>query len=377
MRPSGIVITVVSLGLVGGVVFWELRSGRASPGPLSPVHAREAALAGPDDCAGCHGEESASMAAACGVCHEEIEAELASGRGLHGQLAGELGEGCGYCHVEHQGDAFPIVADTSFERAGVPDRARYDHRGLGFHLAGRHQDLACARCHEAAEAPLLEPGQKRFLGLSQACGGCHRDAHSGAFGSGCEACHGQERPFTEVSSFRHDPGFLLEGGHGGVACLRCHEEGGEHSVGALARGAEERGGGPPSRRRPCASCHENPHRPGAPGSPGARLSIADSSDCSRCHTTDRFAGARFGPAEHARIGVALDGPHRDAECAGCHRPGRIDGRGTAAGRGRGLERCALCHEDPHARVAGGPSPRSLGFRERRSCRECHDGDRFL
>jgi hypothetical protein len=64
----------------------------------------------------------------------------------------------------------------------------FDHgRRTRFALDGAHQQLACARCHNAQA-----PAGQAIAPVGGSCVACHRndDRHEGAFGARCDQCHG-------------------------------------------------------------------------------------------------------------------------------------------------------------------------------------------
>ncbi|HEX5053423.1 MAG TPA: cytochrome c3 family protein [Planctomycetota bacterium] len=326
-------LPIASLGLVLTFTLWDLRRSRTGPGPLHPAHAGLTALAQGTNCEACHRSGAGIDAQACTHCHADIGAQQQAQKGLHGSLPPDQLARCERCHSEHHGDGAPLIAAHAFARAGVPDPAAYDHRHVSFHLSGAHGRLLCVHCHNEADstAPSVH---ERFLGLSQQCGTCHVDEHRGAFGSDCESCHGQERPWAEAPKFPHAV-FALAGPHAKVGCAACHESGSAHDVAVLRRQSL-----PP---RACGECHADPHVPAASGR-GA-LHLANTADCARCHAVTAWRDARPTAAAHASLGFALRGAHAAVDCAACHgdaaRTARWSGPAPAP------TACATCHEHPH------------------------------
>lgn len=353
---AGVLTGAVVLYLVVGL------AGRKSPGEVTAAHARESGLSGPFSCANCHGGWFGSMAGACLDCHEDIGSQVEAGGGLHGVLGRDEAMVCARCHSEHHGRDFLIVNRQSFAAAGVPDPERFDHAMVGYAMAGKHLELSCAECHKQANAPVLEKGQRRFLGLVQDCASCHEDPHEGKYPIGCAKCHGQEA-FDKLASEGHERHLPLIGGHGDVACRTCHAEGEAHSLEFVGTG-----NGPPARA--CADCHASPHAEAFVGAV-ARLAVRPpAASCVVCHEArhDSFSGeVTVTPAQHACSGFPLVEPHHDVECKECH-----GGAAKFALRypGRATDQCAQCHEDPH----GGQ------FRESplapTDCLLCHDRLRF-
>lgn len=350
-------LSATSLLVVIGLVVLDLE--RATPGPLSSAHARDPELASPTGCVSCHGENQ-DMAAACLDCHDPIERDLAEGRGLHGTLTayavGTDPRRCDLCHVEHHGDEVALVDARAFALAGVADPRAFDHRRVGSNLTGAHDELACTRCHEHAEAALLPTGEARFGGLTDACATCHEDPHEGRMAQDCATCHGQAGPFAEVASFVHDPRFPLVGGHGGLDCATCHEPGSAWELEAVA-------GLDPPPTRSCTACHDDPHRAEFTAVFADRVPAGPDS-CVACHDPEAgaFHEAAFTAADHARAGFPLDAPHDRLDCAACHPDGATSDASRPA---RAPNDCAACHTDPHA-----------GQFAARACVECHGTERF-
>ena len=290
------------LSIVGAVLALFLLLGQlrhTSPGPLNTVHEREPELQGSDGCAGCHGELLQSMREACAQCHADVQASIEERRGLHGTLSGVEPEACALCHIEHRGDALPLAGPLAFARAGVPERERFDHAPLGLTLEGRHAELGCAECHAQAEAVVLGPEERRFIGLRRECDACHEDVHEGRILRACADCHGQLQPFAEVARFEHARGMRLEGAHAGLACDACHEKDGAHAVELLA------GAQPPAGERECRDCHASPHAESFLREVADARRTTSGASCVLCHG-----------------GVSLAREHAELVMVVC--PGRVD-----------------------------------------------------
>jgi hypothetical protein len=87
-----------------------------------------------------------------------------------------LGSACETCHNPNSWRAWRFDHDTQ----------------SSFPLRGAHAEVACTACHRAAVEGKIT--------LEASCFSCHAtdDPHRGAFGSGCEQCHG-ERSWGDVS----------------------------------------------------------------------------------------------------------------------------------------------------------------------------------
>lgn len=378
------------LALAGILLALTSRESRAqiSPGELSRFHQ---SLEGARNCAQCHEAGKGVTPRLCLACHKALGQRIAAGAGLHARN----GYGaCERCHVEHQGRGFELIfwgkeGRTAFDhaQAGFPLQGRharlaceschkarsflglgggcaschkdvhqgqfaprgcadchgqdhwkppaFDHDRSGFPLTGRHEAVACSRCHPAQAA-----GSLKFAGVSHAsCASCHRDAHAGRLGTQCASCHATGG-WNRIEQGRFDHArtrFPLTGRHSKVACARCHAEAG----GGL------RFQGTPFQT--CASCHRDPHA----GRLGAQ--------CASCHASEAWSRIERGRFDHDRTRYPLRGRHADVECAACHRQGRP--------LSLPHEACTDCHADHHAgQLARRP--------DAGRCDSCHDTNGF-
>jgi hypothetical protein len=357
-----------------------------SPGELSKSHA---ALEGDAHCADCHSAGSRVSDEKCMICHDDVGRSVKKKTGLHGHAF--LGKPCGSCHVDHRGKEHDLVrwdqkafdhAQSGWPLVGAHARLQcakchtgtnsrssptfiglsngcaachkdvhegrfgagcqschsqktfddlqltaFDHDRARFALRGKHQQVACQKCHG-------EPAKYRPLTFA-ACGDCHQDPHRGKLGAACESCHGESSWKAVQMQRAAHPGLSLEAGHARVACKTCHDRGN-----LLA----------PSRGSRCVSCHAAIHT--AP--------FGD--DCAQCHAQIRWFGLPEALARraHARTRYPLEGKHEDATCASCHSPKR-----PLAKRYRGLHfgRCLDCHRDAHRA--------EFAARDAGECSACH------
>lgn len=358
---TGIVVGVLSA--IGVLLLAIGASERKSPGRVSTVHGRIAELRGGEKCSGCHGGWFGDMQGACQECHADIREQVATKKGLHGAVAPELTANCAACHGEHHGDDFQLVNALAFSLAGVPERAKFDHRMVGFAMDGRHTTLACKECHVAADEPLVPEGQKRFVGLQQACNSCHADPHRGEMKLACATCHGQQT-FAEPSVAAHDTWLPLGGAHAGVACRQCHEAGKPHALESLREGSH-------TNARACADCHEAPHSKAFLAGNATEAGVPEKAVCAQCHPVDfaEFSDVRVAvtATQHAHGGFPLDAPHDGVACAMCHTPGK---QWAERHPGRQPDGCKSCHQDPH----GGQF--DVGPFAERGCMGCHERTRW-
>jgi hypothetical protein len=224
-------------------------------------------------CESCHTNgQFAGTPTSCVSCHSQDDAH-----------DGAFGTSCGSCHTTSTWSA-----------------ASFDHAQTGFSLTGKHKDALCESCHSNGQ----------FAGTPTSCVSCHSqdDAHDGAFGTNCAACHTTSG--WGGASFDHgQTGFPLIGQHRDALCESCHVNG--------------QFAGTPTT---CISCHsQDDTHDGAFGT-----------DCAACHTPSGWGGASF---DHGQTGFPLIGQHRDAQCESCHANGQFAGTPTS---------CISCHSQDDA-----------------------------
>jgi decaheme cytochrome c component MtrC/MtrF-like protein len=355
-------VALLSAVAVVFLVWMDLRY--TGPGAITSVHGQVTELRQGQACALCHGAERGSLAQACLACHAEIETQLAASTGLHGQIDANLQRNCGECHQEHLGDLVALTGSRSFRLADLPGPEDFDHSTGPFALHGRHSALACVECHPNADLEVLPEGKLRYLGQTQACRTCHDDPHDGAMQRSCEACHGQEHKFEDLSEFLHIEGFPLHGSHSDLGCAACHEAEGPFSVAASS------GGVPENAWRGCAQCHASPHR----SSFLQALPVTEQNQCATCHSEQHaaFSGPQvsMSPEQHLATDYSLAAPHQDLRCEQCHDSAASGKSFSQRYPGRMAEQCMECHQDPHEGQFDHPP-----FLDQ-ACLSCHQGDRF-
>lgn len=205
----------------------------------------------------------------CRECHKDVSRDIQSKQGYHGRIKEQS---CRTCHTEHKGRDARIIA---------LDEKRFDHRQTDYLLKGKHEDVACAKCHA--------PGRK-YREAPGVCFGCHRkdDAHKGKLGEKCADCH-TETDWKEAR-FDHDTtDFKLEDRHAKVKCKDCHKNN-EFKNTPMA----------------CVSCHrkDDKHK----GRFGEK--------CQSCHNARAWDDVQFDHDRDTRY--VLRGKHRQARCETCH-----------------------------------------------------------
>lgn len=322
-------------------------AAQISPGPLSRAHRQ---LEGATKCIQCHGTSREAMPRLCLSCHKEVSLLVSQGRGLHAREAKTSGRSCASCHPEHAGQAFDLIAWP----AGGRDR--FDHRGAGWPLEGKHAPLACAKCHkpEFRAGPVAElsprKGSAGWMGLETACASCHKrdDPHQDSLGPKCERCH-VAASWSPAPKFDHETSrYPLTGSHLNVACNKCH-------LAPTLRITPDTAGKRIPRFRPlefgqCSSCHADPHK--------GRLSAK----CNDCHVTQGFSVIDRRGFNHALTRYPLLGKHRLVSCEGCHGVGMAKPRPA-------FTSCTSCHADRH----GGEATLAGAVVD---CASCHQVDGF-
>lgn len=190
--------------------------------------------------------------AECQACHKQPAKEVAPPTDCYGCHAeddahdGQEGRDCAACHNERD----------------WKEEVRFDHDLTLFPLIGKHRESECKSCHEDA----------KFKDAPEQCVDCHRedDVHAASLGEDCGLCHNpvdwKRWEFDHATQTR----FVLDGAHEDLACDACHTR-----PLALQR----------LDYRQCIACHraDDVHA----GEFG--------NDCSRCHNTSTFKGARREP----------------------------------------------------------------------------------
>lgn len=268
------------------------------------------------------------LEATCQSCHDDIH-------------RGALGSRCPSCH-----DAGRWTVTPGFS-----------HDTTSYPLTGRHVQVKCAGCHEAARLAVKRDGAGRPIPVYRpvshsSCAACHDDVHQGSLGANCSTCH-TTRGFTQMTGtgFDHNrTGFPLRGRHAAVACGRCHRD-----------FTTERGRRPAATS--CAGCHApDPHA-------GTATIQGQPADCAACHDEKGFSPSTFPVDRHRWSAFPLEGRHAAVTCGSCHGRDRAPGALARVGTSRVILRppfstCATCHTDPH----GGQLAGRAGNGE---CAECH------
>lgn len=348
-----------------------------SPGELASPHAE---LEGLSNCTKCHAAGKRIPDIRCLDCHDALAARLQEDAGYHALVQGD----CVDCHSDHRGLGYEMIRwdpkgfdhdSTGYVLAGrhadiecvnchkqdntylgldtdclschtdehreqlAPDclschsmtgwkpATDFSHATSRFALLGKHEALACEKCH-STEADSAGELFSRYRPIAfAACADCHVDEHQGQFPDrDCTACHNLDG-FKPATVDHERSRFPLLGRHANVLCDACHKPKPSAKVDATIAYR-------PLAFAECADCHADPH------------AGQFSEDCSSCHNVEGFKQA---PIDHEQTRFPLRGKHRTVECGACHGPPAEAPPGTAAlFRGLDFAACSDCHADAHA-----------------------------
>lgn len=218
----------------------------------------------------------------------------------------------------------------------------FDHSRTGFPLEGRHLSASCDACHRTGD--FRTP-------IATSCAVCHRDVHTGEFGTRCGSCHDARDWASRFDASAHQrTGFPLTGRHAAIPCEECHLEQRDHRFTRATVG--------------CYACHQADYARTA-GTTIDHARAGFGTDCKSCHFTSRFKGALF--AAHRACFQIDSGPHAGIACLQCHTSlGTTTVTGACATNTAACTRCHACSavQGNHAQVAGFQC-------KDRKCYECH------
>lgn len=165
----------------------------------------------------------AHLAVSCVSCHGQSTAD-----GPSRMSFAFASTRCLACHKDpHRGQAVKMVAASGCELCHAVqgwNLVTYDHSKSKFPLEGRHNQVACTKCHrDSAAAKDVKAVQ--FTGVLTACQACHKDVHHEQFVSNnttdCSRCHTSSN-WKEAKFDHKSSRFKLDGAHRKVACGKCH-----------------------------------------------------------------------------------------------------------------------------------------------------------
>jgi hypothetical protein len=289
-------------------------------------------------CLKCHKDSNFKTPVAhqkCLDCHKDQH---------KGQFASRKDGGdCGACHTL-TGWKPGTFAETS-------------HKATAYPLVGKHQGLACAKCH----APAPVAADTNYHPKFQACMDCHKDAHGGQFSAApranrCEGCHTVNgfRPATYGIRDHQSARFALKSAHAAVACQDCHRKG--------RREGDWQFHFPDMA---CVGCHQNPHTGDFKEAAGTEFAPAKDV-CESCHGV--VSWRRLKTFDHDKTGYPLVGAHQVLGCMDCHKALDPEARPRQIPFKAASRKCSGCHEDIHAG--------QFGSGDAVDCARCHTANHW-
>ena len=243
-----------------------------------------------------------------------------------------LSQDCLSCHEDEHRGQLPKQCLQCHNFAGWKPAAKFDHKRAKFRLTGKHENVACAKCHPSVTqrngSPTSAQPFTKYVGLAfENCSSCHRDVHSGKFGQNCQKCHGTSG-WQQIDSGTFDHSltrFPLRGSHASVDCAKCHGSRKKKTKIPFAN---------------CTDCHKDVHQ-------GQFADRTDGGRCESCHTVSGFVPATFDVVQHKQTDYPLTGSHLAVPCLACH---RIVNKGKRQ-QHRVFDfadvTCKGCHQDVH------------------------------
>ncbi|MFL5442091.1 MAG: cytochrome C [Myxococcales bacterium] len=223
-------------------------------------------------------------------------------------------------------------------------KVAFNHDRTGFPLKGQHAQVRCSDCHAASDFQAALP---------TFCAACHRDVHSGEFGTRCASCHDEQSWHSRFNADAHRrTSFPLTGRHASIPCETCHINQRDRS---FTRATVD-----------CIACHQADYAR-TRGTSIDHVAAGFTTNCRDCHDPWTFRGGRFAP--HSACFQLVPGPHAGISCLECHTALR---RAVVTGAcATNTAACTQCHT--HACAAMLPRHRQVaGFDCRdRKCYECH------
>ena len=230
---------------------------------------------------------------------------------------GQLGLRCQKCHTT---DSWKKYKRTNF-----------NHNLTAFRLDGKHQNVACEKCHKNRRTWRIEKYDQ--------CSSCHVNYHRGQLtrrkkNSDCSHCHTVKgfTPSTYSLTDHEKSSFPLKGAHRAVPCIFCHKK--------LYRGTPQETVQLKFNSSSCQACHKDPHG-GEVDKYLVKISNrTNKNGCQYCHNVADWAQVTF---EHSLTYFKLVGRHEQVPCLQCHKAtNRRIIRFKPVSK-----KCENCHEDAH------------------------------
>ncbi len=249
-----------------------------------------------------------------------------------------LNPDCLSCHTDfHQQTLSPICLDCHDFNSFRP-APKFNHLKAEFQLTGAHENVKCISCHPKTKKEGKDFQQFTNLKFEK-CLDCHKDPHSGKFGSNCESCH-KTTSFKDILNLdridHNSTGFPLIGKHQNIECKSCHGNNLSRSI----------------KHDLCIDCHNDYHK-------GDFKKGREIADCKECHNEFGFSPSLYTIEKHNQSNFVLIGSHLAIPCKKCH---FIDNEWKFRVEG---EKCIYCHENVHGNEISSP------YLTDNNCENCH------
>ncbi|GAB4321369.1 MAG: hypothetical protein Kow00127_13800 [Bacteroidales bacterium] len=264
-------------------------------------------------CTDCHEAGYQNTPTDCGECHQADFEQSADPNHVEAGIPND----CASCHT----------TDPGWTPATFPIHDDY------YPLTGAHVGPDCFDCHQGT-----------YTTTPNLCAGCHLnefnqtsdpDHQQAGFTQECETCHTTNPGWTPANFEGHNDLFPLTGGHDGLNCADCHEQGYVNTPNV------------------CAECHLDDYNQTTDPN---HIEEGFPQECEVCHTTNPgWSPANF--SGHDEF-YPLTGAHTSVSCFDCHQ-----GNYTNT-----PNECAGCHIDNYNQATN-PNHTALGLTN--DCAYCH------
>lgn len=281
--------------------------------------------------------QGAHQKQACSSCHkrtfvkdEKLQKKSSTYLGLE--------TSCQACHQDFHQQTLGTECLSCHDYNAFRPAPGFNHQTTAYPLQGKHQQVACQKCHKITVQNKVKFQQFKGVNADQ-CTQCHTDVHQNKFGPVCTDCHTYDsfESAGSVKTFDHNKtGFVLEGRHQEVSCKKCHKK--KYTD--------------PLPHKQCADCHTDYHKQ-------QFVKQGKSPDCSECHNVAGFSPAAFTIEQHSKSRFSLTGAHLATPCFACHKKQeRWEFRNIG-------QQCVDCHTDIHQPLI------DEKYYPERACTSCH------
>ncbi len=262
----------------------------------------------------------------CEKCHPLITDRLLPDDADFRKFKDLVFQKCQDCHQDAHQNRFGSNCSGCHNTTGWKNynQQAFNHQQTRFPLIGKHQLVACEKCHLPGK-PLRPLTFKR-------CQDCHSDYHQGQFThrlqkGACEECHTVQgfKPAQYTIEQHNQTSFKLEGGHLAVPCTNCHNT---YHSGVAQETIRFK-----FNATNCGYCHIDPHA-------GTVDTFMKNEGCEFCHSVQGWRAVQF---DHGKTSFPLEFKHLTLACTACHQskgPGNIKITKLSSV-------CQDCHKDPH------------------------------